>query len=259
MTDAQAALSLTGVVKSFPGRTVLRGVDLDIAPGRSLVVIGASGAGKSVLLKCVLGLTPIDAGAVHIGGVDLARADAPARKAALGRIGMLFQGAALFDSLRVWENVAFRLVHAQGEPRASARRKAIERLADVGLPPEVGELYPAALSGGMRKRVALARAIAGAPDILFFDEPTTGLDPISADVINRLIVARVRALGASALTITHDMASARKIADEVAMLHEGRIIWRGPPETLGASGDAYVDQFANASADGPIHMALKGA
>ncbi|MBY0422957.1 MAG: ATP-binding cassette domain-containing protein, partial [Parvularculaceae bacterium] len=242
-------LSLRGLEKSFGPKRVLAGLDLDVENGRSLVVIGASGAGKSVLLKCVLGLVKPDRGAVLIDGVDLARATHGVRRRLVGEIGMLFQGAALFDSLKVWENVVFRLLYGEGRSRAAARAIADARLADVGLGPEVGDLQPSELSGGMQKRVALARAIAGDPSILFFDEPTTGLDPIMADVINRLISERVRALGATAISITHDLASARRIADEVAMLHEGRIIWRGSPDALGSSGDPYVDQFVHGRAE----------
>lgn len=249
------AISIRGLEKSFGGRRVLAGVDLDLERGRSLVVIGGSGTGKSVLLKCVLGLIRADKGSISVDGEDVLRASAGARRRATQKIGMLFQGAALFDSLRVWENVAFRLTHGEGRPRA--RDIAIARLADVGLPAEVGALRPSELSGGMQKRVALARALAADPQILFFDEPTTGLDPITADVINRLIAERVRALGAAAISITHDLASARKIADEVAMLFEGRIIWRGPPSALDASGDPYVDQFVHGRAEGPIKMALR--
>lgn len=252
-------LSIRGLEKSFGAKRVLRGVDLDLAAGRSLVVIGGSGTGKSVLLKCVLGLIQPDRGVIEIDGVDTMRAAGAARRRLTQQIGMLFQGAALFDSLPVWENVAFRLLYAEGVPRAKAREDATRRLAEVGLPPEVGSLNPSELSGGMQKRVALARALAADPAILFFDEPTTGLDPITADVINRLIADRVKARGATAISITHDLVSARKIADEVAMIHEGRIIWRGPPSALDDSGDSYVDQFVHGRSEGPIRMALRSS
>jgi phospholipid/cholesterol/gamma-HCH transport system ATP-binding protein len=255
------AIRVRGLEKSFGGRRVLAGVDLDLEKGRSLVIIGASGTGKSVLLKCILGLIRADKGSIAIDGEDVSRAPAAARRRATQKIGMLFQGAALFDSLSVADNIAFRLTHGEGQgesrPRGAAREIALARLADVGLPPEVGAMRPSELSGGMQKRVALARALAAAPEILFFDEPTTGLDPITADVINRLIAERVRALGATAISITHDLSSARKIADEVAMLHGGRIIWRGAPSALEASGDPYVDQFVHGRADGPIKMSLR--
>jgi phospholipid/cholesterol/gamma-HCH transport system ATP-binding protein len=250
-------LAVRGIHKSFGPKHVLRGVDFELAAGRSLVVIGGSGTGKSVLLRCILGLTTPDAGVIEIDGVDAARADRRTRAALHGEIGMLFQAAALFDSLKVWENVAFRLTHAERRDRTAARARALDCLAQVGLPPEVADLSPAELSGGMQKRVGLARAIAADPKILFFDEPTTGLDPITADVINNLIADRVRALGATALSITHDMASARKIGDEIAMLHEGRIIWRGPAADVMQTGNPMVDQFVHGRADGPIRMALK--
>lgn len=236
---------------------MLEGVDLDVDEGRSLVVIGGSGTGKSVLLRCILGLMDAEAGAIEIDGVDMLKAKASARAEKRSQIGMLFQGAALFDSLKVWENVAFRILYAERKPRDAARARAIDCLAQVGLPAEVGNLAPAELSGGMQKRVGLARAIAADPNVLFFDEPTTGLDPITADVINNLISERVKALGATALSITHDMASAMKIADEIAMLYEGRIIWRGPASEVMTSGNPMVDQFVHGRADGPIKMALK--
>lgn len=260
MTNAAATtFAIRGLMKSFDGRPVLRGVELDAAKGKSLVIIGGSGSGKSVLLRCLLGVIRADSGQILLDGEDLGRLPPAARARRTRRIGMLFQGAALFDSLPVWENIAFRTIYGEGGARSKARLIAEECLAKVGLAPEVGALYPAALSGGMQKRVGLARAIAGDPDILFFDEPTTGLDPIMADVINNLIVERVRALGATAISITHDMASTRKIADEIAMLYEGRIIWRGAPDELDRSGNPMVDQFVNGRADGPIRMAIKSS
>lgn len=256
-SDVTPAISVRGLTKGFDGFKVLRGVDLDVEKGRSLVVIGGSGSGKSVMLKCIIGLMKPDGGSVSIHGRDIAKHTDADRRFMTGKSGMLFQAAALFDSLKVWENVAFRLLNAEKKSRKAAQEKAVECLAQVGLAPEVGDLQPAALSGGMQKRVSLARAIASDPEILFFDEPTTGLDPIMADVINNLIVDRVKALGATAISITHDMASARKIADEVAMLYQGRIIWRGAPEELENSGNPMVDQFVNGRAEGPIKMAMR--
>ncbi len=250
-------IRLRGLHKRFGANEVLRGVDLDVEEGRSLVVIGGSGTGKSVLLKCILGILCPDRGSIEIGGRDIARQTPADRKFVTGQTGMLFQGAALFDSLPVWENIAFRLIYAENKPRREAKQKALDCLSQVGLAPEVGELAPAALSGGMQKRVSLARAIASDPQILFFDEPTTGLDPIMADVINNLIVERVKALGATAVSITHDMASARKIADEIAMLYQGRIIWRGTPEEIDNSDNPMVDQFVHGRAEGPIQMTLR--
>jgi len=167
---------------------------------------------------------------------------------------MLFQGAALFDSLSVWQNVAFGLIQGRKMGRGKAREIATEKLGQVGLGPEVGGLYPAELSGGMQKRVGLARAIAADPEIIFFDEPTTGLDPIMADVINNLIVDSVKRLGATTISITHDMASARKIADRIAMIHKGEIVWQGPASSVDSSGNPYVDQFIHGRAEGPIQM-----
>ncbi len=257
MSETKHAISVRDLHKGFNGNQVLRGIDLDVGKGRSLVVIGGSGSGKSVLLKCIIGLMRADRGSIEIEGRNIARHSEGDRRYMTQLSGMLFQGSALFDSLKVWENVAFRLLNAERLSRKAAREKAIECLAHAGLAPEVGELQPAALSGGMQKRVSLARAIASDPQILFFDEPTTGLDPIMADVINNLIVERVKALGATAISITHDMASARKIADEVAMLYQGRIIWRGSPDDLENSGNPMVDQFVHGRAEGPIKMAVR--
>ncbi len=257
MANGAPKLSIKGLEKSFGPKKVLRGVDLDLDAGRSLVIIGASGTGKSVLLKCILGLIEPDRGSIAIDGVDLTRLSQAKRARATRQISMLFQGAALFDSLKVWENVAFRLLYSEGKAKKPARDRAIDCLGQVGLAPEVGDLSPAELSGGMQKRVGLARAIAADPSILFFDEPTTGLDPITADVINNLIVDRVKALGAAAISITHDMASAKKIADEIAMIHEGCIIWRGAAAEIENSGNPMVDQFVHGRADGPIKMAMR--
>lgn len=247
-------IAVRGLRKSFGRNQVLDGIDLDCAPGESLVVIGGSGTGKSVLVKCILGLLRPDAGSIAIDGVETARLRRAARERILQKCGVLFQGSALFDSLLVWENVAFGLIQGRGMERQAAREVALTKLAAVGLGREVGELRPAELSGGMQKRVALARAVAADPEIIFFDEPTTGLDPIMADVINDLIVKCVRELGATAVSITHDMVSARKIADRIAMLHKGQIVWHGAAAEIDRSGNPYVDQFINGRAEGPIHM-----
>lgn len=243
-------ITLTSVTKTFGRNRVLRGVDLTIPSGQSMVIIGGSGTGKSVLLKCILGLVRHDAGTITLDGQDVTKGD---RDAFLARFGMLFQGGALFDSLRVWENVAFRLMRGAGKrPKAEAREIAIEKLRRVGLKPETADLYPAELSGGMQKRVGLARAIAAEPEIIFFDEPTTGLDPIMAGVINDLIREIVVEMGVTAMTITHDMSSVRAIADRVAMLHDGVIQWTGPVSDLDATPDPYVQQFIHGRATGPI-------
>lgn len=245
-------INMQGVHKSFGDKHVLQGIDLSIPAGKSLVIIGGSGSGKSVTIKSILGIIPPDSGTIEIDGQDTTHLNASERGAFMQKIGMLFQGAALFDSLPIWENVAFGLIHAKKTPREDARAMAIQNLKRVGLAEKVADLFPAELSGGMQKRVGLARAIATTPEIIFFDEPTTGLDPIMADVINDLIVENVKELGATALSITHDMASARKIADYVAMIYEGKIIWHGPVDQLDDSGNDYVDQFIHGRATGPI-------
>jgi phospholipid/cholesterol/gamma-HCH transport system ATP-binding protein len=247
-------IRLEEVRKSFGPKTVLDGVTLDIAPSESVVVIGGSGSGKSVLIKCILGIIVADSGTIDVDGENVTAVPAAARDRVNRKFGMLFQGAALFDSLPVWENVAFGLIQRERMRRKDARERAILTLRKVGLPPEVAELSPAELSGGMQKRVGLARAIAGEPEIIFFDEPTTGLDPIMADVINDLIVSCVREQGITALSITHDMHSARKIGDRITMLYEGKLIWAGPAADVDRSGNPYVEQFVHGAAEGPIKM-----
>ncbi|MBO6855157.1 MAG: ATP-binding cassette domain-containing protein [Marivivens sp.] len=243
-------IELSNVTRSFGSNHVLRGINLTVEKGQSLVVIGGSGSGKSVLIKTILGLVEIDSGTITVDGVDVSRAP---RDAFLARFGMLFQGGALFDSLPVWQNVAFRLLRGSlKRPRDEAREIAIEKLRRVGLGPEVADRYPAELSGGMQKRVSLARAIAAEPEIIFFDEPTTGLDPIMSGVINDLIREIVTEMGATAITITHDMSSVRAIADTIAMLYAGKIRWHGPVAQMDTSGDPYLDQFIHGRAEGPI-------
>ena len=243
-------IQLENIHKRFGANHVLRGVNLRLPKGESMVIIGGSGTGKSILLKCILGLVKPDSGKITVAGEDVTRAD---RDAFLARFGMLFQGGALFDSLRVWENVAFRLMRGKGKlPQEQARAIALEKLRRVGLKPEVGDMFPAELSGGMQKRVGLARAIAAEPEIIFFDEPTTGLDPIMSGVINALIREIVVEMGVTAMTITHDMSSVRAIADRVAMLHAGVIQWTGPVAEMDASGDPYLEQFIHGRAEGPI-------
>lgn len=243
-------IRMDGVHKAFGSNRVLRGVDLEIARGSSMVIIGGSGTGKSVALKCVLGLITPDQGKIYVDGAESGSGD---RDAFLARFGMLFQGGALFDSLPVWQNVAFRLLRGSlKRPADEARAIAIDKLRRVGLKPDVADQLPAELSGGMQKRVGLARAIAAEPEIIFFDEPTTGLDPIMAGVINDLIREIVVEMGATAMTITHDMSSVRAIADTVAMLHDGVIKWTGPVAEMDDSGDPYLDQFIHGRAEGPI-------
>jgi phospholipid/cholesterol/gamma-HCH transport system ATP-binding protein len=249
-------IQLSGVHKRFGSKVVLDGIDLSVNPGESLVIIGGSGTGKSVMLKSVLGLIKPDKGSIKVDGQETTRMGSSAREAVNRKFGMLFQGAALFDSLKVWENVAFALIQGRGMGRTKAKDIALEKLAKVGLGAEVGELSPSELSGGMQKRVGLARAIAAEPEIIFFDEPTTGLDPIMSDVINDLIVDTVKDLGVTTMSITHDMASARKIADKLAMIYKGKIIWTGAKADIDKSGNPYVDQFIHGRAEGPIKMEI---
>ena len=243
-------ITFENIYKSFGENHVLRGVNLTVERGESMVIIGGSGTGKSVLIKTVLGLVEPDSGRILVDGEDVTQVK---RDAFLSRFGMLFQGGALFDSMPVWQNVAFRLQRgALKRPVAEARDIAIEKLRRVGLAPEVADRFPAELSGGMQKRVSLARAIAAEPEIIFFDEPTTGLDPIMSGVINELIREIVVEMGVTAMTITHDMTSVDTIADKVAMLHRGSIQWCGARADLAHSGDPHVEQFVNGRAEGPI-------
>ena len=251
---ATAKLELTGVYKTFGNNNVLNGLDITVEKGKSLVVIGGSGTGKSVMIKSVLGLITPDKGSIKVDGQETTGLRPKERDALMRKFGMLFQGGALFDSLLVWENVAFGLIQGQAMDRKAAKEIALEKLRSVGLSERVAGLFPAELSGGMQKRVALARAVATKPEIIFFDEPTTGLDPIMADVINDLIVEASKGLGATTLSITHDMASARKIADNIAMIYKGKIIWHGPAKDIDHTGNEYVDQFIRGRADGPIKM-----
>jgi len=250
-------IQLIGVKKRFGPKVVLDGVALTIEEQSSVVIIGGSGTGKSVTIKSILGIIRPDEGTVLVDGEDVTHVNGAARDRVMRKFGMLFQGSALFDSLPVWENVAFGLIQGHGVPRAKARDIAIQKLAKVGLSEDVAFLSPAELSGGMQKRVGLARAIAADPEIIFFDEPTTGLDPIMADIINDLIISTVKDVGATALSITHDMVSARKISDRIAMLYGGKIIWQGPTKEIDHSGNPYVEQFIHGRAEGPIKMAVK--
>ena len=252
-----AKIELIGVKKRFGSKVVLDGVDLVIEKQSSTVIIGGSGTGKSVTIKCILGILTPDEGTILIDGVDVTNLRGAAREPIMRKFGMLFQGAALFDSLPVWENVAFGLIQGRGMKRAQARDIAIQKLAKVGLSEDVAFLSPSELSGGMQKRVGLARAIAADPEIIFFDEPTTGLDPIMADIINDLVISTVKDVGATALSITHDMVSARKISDRIAMLYQGKIVWTGPTAQIDQSGNPFVDQFIHGRAEGPIKMAVK--
>ena len=252
MSDAK--IKISGLKKSFGKKIVLDGVDLEIAKGESLVVIGGSGTGKSVLIKCIQGLLQPDAGSILVDDSEVVGLNENEKEEMHAKMGMLFQGGALFDSLSVWENVAFGLLENKKMPKKQAKNEAVRVLRQVGLAPDVADLSPSELSGGMQKRVGLARAIATRPEIIFFDEPTTGLDPIMADVINDLIIESVKGLGATALTITHDMASARKIADRIAMLYHGKIIWQGTVKEMDNTTNPYVCQFINGCSQGPIKV-----
>ena len=256
MTAVPDKLQWQGVSKAFDGQPVVRSLDLSAARGRSLVIIGGSGQGKSVTIKIAAGLMQADSGRMLVDGRDVAALSAKERRTLAAGFGMLFQGGALFDSLSVWENVAFRLINADKVPRKQARIRAIEALERVRLGRPVADLYPSELSGGMQKRVALARAVAANPDLIFFDEPTTGLDPITARAINALIIEQVKGLGCTAVTITHDLESARTVGDEIAMLNDGVIVWRGPAADLDRSGNPYVEQFVSGAAEGPIKPAI---
>ena len=254
MTGGAPKIEVSGLRKTFGSKVVLDGVDLELNVGESLVVIGGSGTGKSVLIKSIIGLLIPDSGSVKIDGQEVTTMRTREHETVIRKFGMLFQGGALFDSLSVWENVAFGLIQGRAMSRREAKPIALEKLAQVGLEPEVGELSPAELSGGMQKRVGLARAIATEPEIIFFDEPTTGLDPIMAVVINDLIFHCRKQVGESTISITHDMISARKIADRIAMIHQGKIIWSGPVSAIDDSGNPYVEQFIHGQAEGPIEM-----
>lgn len=245
-------LELIDVHKAFGKNHVLKGVNLVVEAKKSHVVIGGSGTGKSVMLKCILGLIKPDSGKILLDGQDITKLSAKEHREIMSKFGMLFQGGALFDSLKVWENIAFRLIHNSKMKRSEAKKLAEQKIQDVGLKPEVIDLYPAELSGGMQKRVSLARALAANPEIIFFDEPTTGLDPIMSGVINELILKSVRELGATALSITHDMGSVRTIADHVSMIYDGKILWSGDVKALDKSGNEYVEQFITGNPDGPM-------
>jgi phospholipid/cholesterol/gamma-HCH transport system ATP-binding protein len=256
MSESTPKLEWRAIRKAFDGKVVLRGLDLQVEAGRSLVIIGGSGQGKSVAIKIAAGLMGADAGQMRVDGQDIAALPRHQRRQALAQMGMLFQGGALFDSLTVWENVAFRLINADKVARKEAKARAIGALERVRLGAPVADLYPSELSGGMQKRVALARAVVANPQVIFFDEPTTGLDPITGRAINTLITEQVKHLGCTAVTITHDLDSARTVADEIAMINDGVIVWRGPAADIDRSGNPYVEQFVNGHTEGPIKPAI---
>jgi phospholipid/cholesterol/gamma-HCH transport system ATP-binding protein len=252
MTKKQIKIRVRGLKKSFGDKIVLDGIDFDLHAGESLGIIGGSGTGKSVLIKCILGLIRPDSGTIEIDGVDLSTVSSARRLELVSQIGMLFQGGALFDSMPVWENVAFGLIQGKGMPPQEAKEIALEMLKSVNLDESTADIFPAELSGGMQKRVALARAIAKGPQVIFFDEPTTGLDPIVSGTINQLIIDHVRKLGAAAITITHDIHSLRIIADQVGLLFDGRLIWKGSVQEMDKTKDSYVTQFIHGLPKGPF-------
>lgn len=249
-----AKLLIKNLTKNFGEKKVLTGIDLQVNQGESIVILGGSGSGKSVLIKIIATLINPSSGSIQIDGKEVANIGAKDRDKLMEKFGFLFQGGALFDSLSVWENVAFRLLYHKRMNKKEAREIALEKLKAVGLSEKTADLFPSELSGGMQKRASLARAIAANPEIIFFDEPTTGLDPIMADVINDLIIANSKKLGATTITITHDMNSARKIADKIAMLYEGKIIWFGNVNEMYTSGNEYLDQFIHGRSTGPINF-----
>ena len=250
-----AKIQLDGITKRFGSVKALQGVDLEVAKGESVVLIGPSASGKSLILKTILGLSPPNNGHVRIDGEDITRLKDHEREPFIRRMGMLFQQNALFDSLTVWENVAFRLLQDRSLTRAQAKEIAVQTLRSVDLAPDTADLLPAEISGGMQKRVGFARAIASRPEIVLLDEPTAGLDPITTTRINGLIRDNVRELGATALSITSNLDGARQIADRIAMVYGGKIVWTGPAEMLDDSGNPYVDQFVHHKANGPIELA----
>ncbi len=256
-SSAQPKIALAGVTKSFDDNHVLKGIDLEVREGESLVLIGPSGSGKTVALKCVIGLMSPDAGSIRIDGRETAGLSEGQRTGELARTGMLFQRAALFDGMTIWQNITFRLSQNRDIGAAAARDFAIGKLADVGLMPDVADLYPVELSGGMQKRVGIARAIADEPEMLLLDEPTAGLDPIMTQAINDLILENAEKLGATILSITSDMDGARAIADRIAMIYDGRIIWCGAKDDADDSGNAHFDQFIHRRGEGPIEMVLE--
>lgn len=254
---SQPKIVVSNLVKSFGDKPVLKGIDFEVSKGQSLVILGGSGSGKSVCIKVIASLMQQTSGSIKIDGQEISQIQGYARDVLMGKFGFLFQGGALFDSLPVWENVAFRLLNSNKMPKKQAKEIAIEKLESVGLNAKVADLYPSELSGGMQKRAALARAVAAKPEIIFFDEPTTGLDPIMADVINDLIIKNSKELGATTISITHDIHSARRIADKIAMLYEGKIIWFGDVKDIDNSGNPYLDQFINGRSTGPINFSVK--
>lgn len=255
-SDAARTIVIDKLAKGFDDNQVLQSVSLSIPQGESTVLIGPSASGKSVLLKCLVGLMQIDGGSMRYGDLELSGLSTAEWSAFQGRIGMLFQQNALFDSLKIWENVAFRLTHHEGVPRREARDRAVSRMASVGLGEEMADLYPVELSGGMQKRVGVARAMVGNPELLILDDPTAGLDPILTNTILSLIDRETSGKGTTVLVVTGDMKAARSRFDNVAMLFDGEIKWSGKRDDVPDAGDPFLEQMINGRAQGPIKMRL---
>jgi len=250
-------IEAAGVKKSFGPRTILRGIDIHVETGETLVIIGGSGCGKSTFLKCVIGLHAPDAGTIVVDGFDITKLKTEHDIADYRRrFGYLFQESALFDSLTVAENIVFGLKYLTDVPRSKYRQIASDSLALVGLK-DVEDFKPSELSGGMKRRVALARAIAAQPHYILYDEPTTGLDPIMSDVINDLIIDLQKKLKVTGIVVTHDMKSAYKVGSRIAMFHEGRVLQVGTPDEIQRTKDPAVRQFVEGLSQGPIKMKLK--
>ena len=251
---ANTKIEVCNLSKSFGDHHVLNDVSFKLEEKKSLVVLGGSGTGKSVLIKNIIGLMTPDSGSILINGLDVTHFRDQERFSLMSKMGFLFQGGALFDSLNVEENITFYTSKLWKLSKHDQRELAAQKLKSVGLSDKILSLYPSELSGGMQKRVSLARAICANPEIIFFDEPTTGLDPIMSNVINELIVKVKEELGATTITITHDMNSAFFVADIVAMLYKGIILWSGSKEDMHHSGNEILDQFINGRTSGPIPL-----
>lgn len=254
MSDTPAKIKMTAVDKSFGANKALDGLNLSVKPGEILTLIGPSGSGKSLALKSIVGLERPDAGQIEVNGARVDTLRGEDYDEFLKQFGILFQRSGLFDGLPVWENIGFRLLQQPGATRQSVREQAAETLRSVGLSPDSADLFPAELSGGMQKRVGIARALAGNPPVLFLDEPTAGLDPIMSNVINNLILENVRNMGSTAIVVTSNLVTASRISDQIVMLHEGRAVWQGAAGDIETCDNPYVYQFWHKKKDGPIKM-----
>jgi len=250
-------IKIENLTKAFGDRKVINNLNMEIKKGESLVIIGGSGTGKSVLIKNMIGIMHPTSGKVYYDNLSFYDASKEERKEIMSKIGVCFQGGALFDSMLIWENVAFVLTHHQKMPAKKAKEIAIETLALVGLNSDVADLYPSELSGGMQKRASITRAIATNPEIIFFDEPTSGLDPINTNLISDLIIKCSKELGSTTITITHDMNGAKRVANKVAMLYKGNIVWEGNKENMESADNPYLQQFINGKTTGPIEVEVR--